>query len=206
MSTDAAKPKAYTKKQIKAMQDAIVSAWLVLRDMGMPAAVFSRGLAERRLGMVLGGIRGRVAWHESHAAEDRATAAHFRAHPAGVDPRLLALTGASVIGGGQADGAPQPDDRATALKNAIRAITVEMPDDEPNGEAERQLLRLEAAVEHLTTWAATNPAMARRLSMVSDAAAKLCAALADDTKALREAAEAYFGVDFKAPDEKGADA
>lgn len=92
------------------------------------------------------------------------------------------------------------DRRADALKKAIRAITVDLPDDEPNGEAERQLLRLEAAVEHLTTWAPTNPAMARRLSMVSDAAAKLCAALADDTKKLREAAEAYFGGDFSKPD------
>lgn len=73
--------KPYTKKQVKEMRDAIMGAWLTQADRRMPVAVFSRILVEKRLDVVLGGIRERVAWHEHHAAEARATAAHFRAHP-----------------------------------------------------------------------------------------------------------------------------
>lgn len=71
----------YTKKQIEAMRSAIIGAWLSLRDMGMPAEVFSRALAEKRSSVVLGGLRERIAWHQSHVAESRGTAQHFRAHP-----------------------------------------------------------------------------------------------------------------------------
>lgn len=85
------------------------------------------------------------------------------------------------------------DDRAASLIKAIRAITVDMPDDQPSGEAERQLIRLEKAVEAL-------PRGARGAAAVCDAAAKLCEALADDTRRLRIAAESYFGGDFRSPE------
>jgi hypothetical protein len=70
-----------TKKQIKAMQSALTGAWLTLRDMGLPAAVFSARLPEKRLELVLGGVRELAAMNEGRAVECRATAAHFTAHP-----------------------------------------------------------------------------------------------------------------------------
>lgn len=73
--------KPYTKKQIKALQSAIMGVWLSLRDMRMPAAVFSRVLAEKRLDVALNGVRERITWHEWHAQEGRASADHFRVHP-----------------------------------------------------------------------------------------------------------------------------
>lgn len=78
------------------------------------------------------------------------------------------------------------------LAQAIRAFTVEAPDDQPNGPAEKALLDLEAA---LAGYPWRNPA----IDAARDAAARLCEALADDTKRLREAAEAYFGGDFTKP-------
>src|SRR5688572_475438 len=70
-----------TKKQIRAMRDAITGAWLTLASMRMPAAVFSRALLEKRLDVVLNGIRERVRWHEEHAAQSRGTVDHCLAHP-----------------------------------------------------------------------------------------------------------------------------
>ena len=80
-----------------------------------------------------------------------------------------------------------------ALVAAIRAITVEAPDDRPNGPAEQALLDLEKALDPRVGCAGLNAAR--------EAAAALCEALADDTRALRIAAEAYFGGDFRAPQE-----
>jgi hypothetical protein len=73
--------RAITKKQIAAMRSAIMGVWLTVRDSGMPGAVFSRVLSEKRLDVVLIGLRERIAWHEEHAAQDRGSEAHFRAHP-----------------------------------------------------------------------------------------------------------------------------
>lgn len=81
-ATPATKPtKPYTKKQVAALQSAIAGAWINLRDMGLRAEAFRAALPEKRLAVVLGGIRERIAWHEDHATRDRASADHFRAHP-----------------------------------------------------------------------------------------------------------------------------
>lgn len=69
------------------------------------------------------------------------------------------------------------------LVAAIRRFTVDMPDDQPNGEAERQLLRIEALC----------------VRELRSALAEYCSAVAADTKELREAASAYFGLNFKEP-------
>ena len=74
--------KPYTKKQIDAMRSAIAGAWLTLRDMGLRAEAFRAGLPEKRLDLVLGGVRERITWHEQRAADEQSTAEHFRAHPA----------------------------------------------------------------------------------------------------------------------------
>lgn len=71
----------FTKRQTDAMRGAIAGAWLVLADRGLRVETFRAGLPERRLAIVLAGLRERVAWHEYHASKNRATAAHFRAHP-----------------------------------------------------------------------------------------------------------------------------
>lgn len=69
---------------------------------------------------------------------------------------------------------------------AIRRLTVDMPDDQPNGPAEQALVDLQRWVPSTDTF-------------VRDALARLCDALADDTRELRLAAESYFGSDFRAP-------
>lgn len=71
----------FTKRQTDAMRSAIAGAWIALADRGLRSETFRAGLPERRLGLVLGGLRERIAWHEAYAARDRETAAHFRAHP-----------------------------------------------------------------------------------------------------------------------------
>lgn len=78
-------------------------------------------------------------------------------------------------------------DAAVALIAEIRVSTVEAPNGQPNGKAEAALAHLGAAIEegHLT--------VARRSFRV------LCGALSDETKALRIAAEAFFGGDFRKP-------
>ena len=73
-----------------------------------------------------------------------------------------------------------------AIAKAIRAFTIDMPNDEPNGPRERQLEVLGQALERgdLRT--------ARR------AYGFMCEAGGDDLMALRVAAEAHFGGDFRA--------
>ncbi len=88
---------------------------------------------------------------------------------------------------------------AENLIAAIRAVTVDMPNDQPNGPAERALLDLEAMLD-LSGWNWSDAETCRRrLANVNDAMAKLCEALADDARRLRIAAEAHFGGDFRAP-------
>lgn len=82
-----------------------------------------------------------------------------------------------------------------ALEAAIRAITVEAADDEPNGPAESAMLHLERALDP-DSWHASAEA---RVEHAREAAEALCVALADETKRLREAAEAFFGGDFRKP-------
>lgn len=72
-------------------------------------------------------------------------------------------------------------EKALALKAAIRAITVDLPDDQPNGAVELAIDLL-SKMEHS--------------SEANEQLAALCNALADETRALRLAAEAYFGGDF----------
>lgn len=75
----------------------------------------------------------------------------------------------------------------TAIKAAIRCFTVDAEDGKPNGPTEQAIVDLEAA---LGRW---------NIEAARAAAASLCEALAADTKALREAASAYFGEDFGKP-------
>lgn len=86
-----------------------------------------------------------------------------------------------------------------ALIAAIRAITVDLPDDQPNGPAERALLHLQDMLDPgYWPWGDV-AACQRRLSQVNGAMAELCEALANETRDLRVAAEAHFGGDFRKP-------
>ncbi len=80
---------------------------------------------------------------------------------------------------------------AVALVAAIRRQTVEAPNDEPNGLTESHFLELRACLE------------AGNLQRARQAYRYLATTMADDTQALREAAEGYFGGDFRAPDPEG---
>lgn len=86
------------------------------------------------------------------------------------------------------------DEKREALIRAIRAFTVEAPDDQPNGKAEKALRDLDEAL---------NPGRWPKetfggLAKACDAAANLNEALADNVRALRIAAEEFFGGDFRA--------
>lgn len=88
---------------------------------------------------------------------------------------------------------------AQALTVAIRNITEEVPDGQPLGPAEQQIENILALLDP-KAWPADLPAAAvsARLGQLSDYMAKLCEALADDTKLLREAAEGFWpGHDFR---------
>ena len=73
-----------------------------------------------------------------------------------------------------------------SITTAIRAFTVDMPNDEPNGARERQIEVLGQAL------ARGDLRTARR------AYSFMCEAGANDLRALRIAAEEYFGEDFLA--------
>jgi hypothetical protein len=73
------------------------------------------------------------------------------------------------------------------LIRAIRAFTVDAPNDEPNGAAEAALSKLGEALRSCDRNRALNAYEA------------YCAAAADDTGNLRKAAEGYFGVSFRHP-------
>ena len=80
-----------------------------------------------------------------------------------------------------------------ALIAAIRTFTVDLQHDGtviPNGDAERSMIQLQGALHN------------RHLNDARRAAANLLEALARDVKALRLAAEAYFGIDFRLPSEE----
>lgn len=137
----------------------------------------------------------RSSWHILDGGEaSRVFAAWAMAERARADAAAAALSRAEP---------PRPPPVVADLVAAIRAFTVDMPDDQPNGEAERHLLRLNAALdpEHWrrTSRALSSAAGERLLSEANGAAAAMCEALADDTQRLREAAEAFFGGDFRAP-------
>jgi hypothetical protein len=84
---------------------------------------------------------------------------------------------------------------AERLVAAIRAFTADREDGEgnsiPNGPAEEAFADLGAAL-----WAGD-------LNATAAAASAAVFALADDTRELRQAAEDYFGGDFRAPDDGG---
>lgn len=93
------------------------------------------------------------------------------------------------------------------LASAVRRFTVDAPDDQPNGPAEQAIEELRNALDPLT-WGkrlaglAVSPQamdeIGRSLREANAAASRLCEALDDNTKALRLAAEAFFGGDFRA--------
>ena len=80
------------------------------------------------------------------------------------------------------------DDTTKRLARAIRAFTVDMPNDQPNGDAERHLLRLDKALRR------------GDLSRARDAFAAMCGAQADQLRELRIAAESHLGGNFKDPE------
>lgn len=85
-----------------------------------------------------------------------------------------------------------------ALVDAIRTFTVEAPDDKPNGRAEAAMLYLSVTLDP-KSWPGLTDEQRAVLDQANGAAAVLCSSLADDTKVLREAAEAFFGGDFRKP-------
>lgn len=88
-------------------------------------------------------------------------------------------------------------DKRHALEKAIRAITVDAPDGQPNGEAERQLERIAWLMKPSN--APSGKANAAWYQAMCDAFGRLCGAWADDSKRQRVAADAYFGGDFRKP-------
>lgn len=78
-------------------------------------------------------------------------------------------------------------DQTVALIEAIRAMTVEAPNGRPNGKAESEMENVGSALEDGDIRSARHHYRA------------FCSALADETKALRVAAEGYFGGDFRKP-------
>jgi hypothetical protein len=98
-----------------------------------------------------------------------------------------------------APGAPfEHHGAAIQLRQAIRAITVDAPDDKPNGPAEAAMLYL-STILNPKLWGPMTPKQRAMLDQVNGAMATLCEALASDTKALRVAAEGFFGGDFQKP-------
>ena len=85
--------------------------------------------------------------------------------------------------------ATESQQNADRLKDAIRTFTVDRKDEDgtpiPNGPTEELMDAIGCATDH-SDWLG-----------VLDGLAKYTAALADDTKRLRDAAEAYFGGDFR---------
>lgn len=84
------------------------------------------------------------------------------------------------------------------LVAAIRAFTVDAPNDEPNGIVEQQIELLGALLDP-KKWGHLNIEQRALLKSAHGAMAALCESLADDTKGLCVAAEAYFGGDFRKP-------
>jgi len=76
------------------------------------------------------------------------------------------------------------------LVSAIRVLTVDMPNGEPNGPEEEAVDRLGNALER------------GDLAAAGDAYIDMLEASADNLQRLREAAEAVFGGDFRAPEPK----
>lgn len=88
------------------------------------------------------------------------------------------------------------DPEEVEIRQAIRAITMDPPGDEPNSEAERQIDRLLAALNP-DRWPALTIEGRAQLDEANSAAAALCDALAEECKVLRIAAEKFFGGNFR---------
>jgi len=82
-------------------------------------------------------------------------------------------------------GCDERNEAGAALVAAIRVFTVDMPDGAPNGEAERRVLQLERAIRQ------------GKYGLALDNFKLMCAAFSDNIRALRVAAEHYFGGDFQ---------
>ena len=100
-----------------------------------------------------------------------------------------AILAAQPAAGTPAVLATESQQNADRLKDAIRTFTVDRKDEDgtpiPNGPTEELMDAIGCATDH-SDWLG-----------VLDGLAKYTAALADDTKRLRDAAEAYFGGDFR---------
>ena len=83
------------------------------------------------------------------------------------------------------------------LVAAIRSITEDRPGGQPNNQVEKVLLDIEALLDP-RQWRAGGD---RQRARVSNAMVDLTSALIAQTKALRYAAEGYFGGDFGKPEE-----
>jgi len=89
-----------------------------------------------------------------------------------------------------------PPGAGEALEAAIRTFTVETPLDMPKGKAEAAM-ELLVSLMHPDAWPSLTASARAHLDLANGAAAVLCTALADDTRALRHAAEGFFGCDFR---------
>lgn len=138
-------------------------------------------LLERRGGIVEIRRRlGHAGGEPLFAGVDRVAAA-FRALPPSPAPRVNL-------------------DAAGPLKDAIRAFAVGAPGGEPSGKAEEALDDLQRAL-HPREFRGAPERVPAAPARANGASAALCEALAEDTRRLRIAAEAYFGGDFRAPHE-----
>ena len=88
---------------------------------------------------------------------------------------------------------------AESLVAAIRTFTVDVDGgDKPNGPAEEAHDALLKALDP-TRWPTEDPRVRLRLREANAAGLALTEAMATDTKALQDAAEAFFGGDFSKP-------
>ena len=83
------------------------------------------------------------------------------------------------------------------LVAAIRSITEDRPNGQPSNQVEKVLLDIEKLLDPCQWRAGGDQQRAR----VSNAMVELTDALIAQTKALRRAAEGYFGGDFGKPEE-----
>src|SRR5690349_15533864 len=85
------------------------------------------------------------------------------------------------------------------LLEVIRRIVVDLPNDEPNGEVERALADIDGCLDEFEKRIKMDPRAKGLFQQLNEQMARLCTALADDNRDLRDAARKMFGEDLGKP-------
>lgn len=104
---------------------------------------------------------------------------------------VIVTTEADDLAAREREEREQKNDEAQRLHRAIRRITVDVDGETPNGPTEEALDELGSALSGEFA----------SLEYAQQSYSKLLLAMADDDQELREAAEGFFGGDFKKPAE-----